>query len=401
MDRVRRWATTLLLALAPFLLLVYFLERIDVPGPTWFAAVILAVVDRIFGAIGSVPPLASWAIVGFLVGGFTYLSAWELREVNRPHLRVALLIAPWLAILSFPGAWSMLDIHVSRPAVIHRADETFQAGDVRPFQHIEFVWIPAGQFRMGSPDTEHDRHTDETEHMVTISHGFWFGRYEVTREQWYAVMKNPPPDYSEETDANMPMAGVTWDECQAFVTALNKGREGGFRMPTEAEWEYACRAGGMDAYSCGNDSACLAGHAWYAGNCEGKTHPVGQRAPNAWGLYDMHGNVWEWCRDFYGEYPQHRVIDPTGPQVGQCTILRGGSWLSPPVECRAARRFVFVPGYFLDRSILGFRLARTNNPARAQTPVPANPQQQTPGQIPRTGQAAPIPGRPGDVPVAP
>jgi formylglycine-generating enzyme required for sulfatase activity len=395
MDRVTRWATTLLMALAPFLLLVYFLARVDTPGPAWFAVVIIGVADRIFGAIGSVPPLASWAIVGFLVGGFTYLSAWELREVNRPYLRVGLLIAPWLVVLSFPGAWLMLDIHVSRPSVIHRADETLQAGDVRPFQRIEFAWIPAGQFRMGSPTTEPDRRADETEHMVTISHGFWMGRYEVTRAQWYSVMKNPPADYNEETEGDMPMGGVTWAECEAFVAELNRGREAGFSMPTEAEWEYACRAGGMDAYSCGSDSACLAGHAWYAGNSKGKAHPVGQAAPNAWGLYDMHGNVWEWCQDFYGEYPQRRVVDPTGPRTGQYTILRGGSWFSPSEECRAARRFVFVPGYFTDRSIIGFRLARTRMPA------PANPQQQAPGQTPRTDRTDRTSSRPGGVPATP
>lgn len=376
MDRARQWIVTLLLALGPFCLLAYILTRIDAPGPAWFAVAVLAVSDRVFGALGFVPPVVSWAIAGFLLGGLTYLAVWELREINRPYLRYGLLAAPWLIVLTIPGAWSMLDIHVSRPAVIQRADETFQAGDVRSFQGIEFVWIPAGQFRMGSPSTEPDRRPDESAHMATLSHGFWMGRYEVTRSQWYAVMKNPPETYDEDAEGRLPMTGVTWTECQAFIAALNRGRNGGFRLPTEAEWEYACRAGGTDAYSCGGDSACLAEHAWYSRNSEGRVHPVGQKAPNPWGLFDMHGNVWEWCRDFYGEYPERRAINPEGPPTGQHPVLRGGSWFSPPEDCRAARRFVFVPGYFTDRTILGFRLARTNNPARVPAPREPAPQRE-------------------------
>jgi formylglycine-generating enzyme required for sulfatase activity len=225
---------------------------------------------------------------------------------------------------------------------------------------MEFVLIPAGEFLMGS-DKEKDPNAIDDEmpqHRVSISEPFYLGKFEVTQAQWVSVMENNPSWSKEPEDRNNPVDRVSWDDVQVFIARLNK-QEGHnrYRLPTEAEWEYAARAGTTSAYSFGDDADSLARYAWYMGNSEGKTHPVGQKEPNAWGLYDMHGNVAEWVQDWYGEeyYSNSPSADPKGPSSGSSRVWRGGSWGHGARICRSAVHDDETPDYF-DGNI-GFRLA--------------------------------------------
>jgi len=176
---------------------------------------------------------------------------------------------------------------------------------------MKFIWIPPGTFQMGSPKDEGGRGNDETQHQVTLTKGFYLGVHLVTQDQWKAVMDC---NYSKfKGDKSLPVERVNWEECQVFLQKMGKKDGHVYRLPTEAEWEFACRAGSKAAYSYGADLNLLDQYAWYDKNSEDKTHPVGQKRPNGWGLYDMQGNVWQWCADWYGEYPQNAVVDPQGP----------------------------------------------------------------------------------------
>jgi len=213
---------------------------------------------------------------------------------------------------------------------------------------MEFVLIPAGTFAMGSED-------ERPIHQVTISQPFYLGRCAVTQIQWVAIMgKNP----SKFQGGNRPVENVSWEDVQEFIGKLN-AREGGkpYRLPTEAEWEYAARAGSTTTYSFGDDEEQLGEYAWYAANAGGTTHPVGQRRPNAWGVCDTHGNVWEWVQDWYGAYPAGSVTDPPGPSSGSSRVIRGGSWSADAGYCRASVRDLNASSRRVD--YLGFRLLRT------------------------------------------
>lgn len=211
----------------------------------------------------------------------------------------------------------------------------------------EFVLIPAGVFIMGSKE-------ERPIHQVTIRRQFSLGRYPVTQAQWAAVMGKNPSTFRGK---HRPVENVSWDDVQEFIRRLNAG-EGGeqYRLPTEAEWEYAARAGSTTTYSFGDDEGQVGEYAWYAANARGTTHPVGQLRPNAWGLYDMHGNVWEWVQDWYTTYPSEAVTDPRGPSLGSSKVRRGGSWFGTARNCGSANRNFAEPGDRLDR--LGFRLLR-------------------------------------------
>jgi len=220
---------------------------------------------------------------------------------------------------------------------------------------MKFVLIPDGSFMMGSPPHEINRADDENLHIVTISKPFYMQSTQVTQGQWEEVMGNNPSFFRNCGD-NCPVENVSWDDAQEFIRKLNqvKGTDK-YRLPTVAEWEYACRAGSTTRYYFGDDEAELGEYAWYHNNSDGKTHPVGQKKPNAWGLYDMHGNVWEWCQDWYGEY-SGSVTDPKGPISGEYRVLRGGSWIHGERGMRSAYRLRLRPdGRF---SFIGFRLAR-------------------------------------------
>jgi len=201
------------------------------------------------------------------------------------------------------------------------------------------VFIPSGSFLMGSPSSEKGPFNEGSQHRVSIPRGFWMGKYEVTQEQWKAIMGkgNNPSCYKGD---NLPVERVSWNDVQDFIQKLNAKTGKHFRLPTEAEWEYACRAGTTTAYCFGDSAGQLPQYAWYDENSGQQAHPVGQKKPNAWGLYDMYGNVLEWCQDRYGN----------------CRVYRGGSCFNDEWECRSAYRYRL---YESDRDcVLGFRLAR-------------------------------------------
>ena len=231
---------------------------------------------------------------------------------------------------------------------------------------LELVWIPPGEFLMGSPMTEKDRNDDERQHRVKLSKGFWLGKYEVTQEQWERVRGSNPSQFKGSRN---PAEKVSWNDCQDFIRELNGRVSGGsFRLPREAEWEYACRAGTSTPFCYGSrlDSsmANFDGNYPYGGAGKGEyrkaTTPVGTFRPNAWGLYDMHGNVWEWCSDWYGAYPSGSATDPAGPGSGSNRVNRGGSWNISAGYCRSANRIWHSPGRRLDH--LGLRLAMDQSP---------------------------------------
>ena len=218
---------------------------------------------------------------------------------------------------------------------------------------MAFISIPAGEFLMGSADGDAD---ERPVHRVRISHPFYLGTSPVTEGQWEAVMGSKPSRYPG--DAQRPVEQVSWEETQAFIRQLNAQEPGmSYRLPTEAEWEYAVRAGTTTAYSHGDDAMQLGQYAWYNVNAGRTAHPVGQLQPNAWGLYDMHGNVWEWVQDWYGPYTAALAVDPQGPASGARRVFRGGSWIAGARYCRSADRSYVGPGSRLDG--LGVRLLRT------------------------------------------
>jgi formylglycine-generating enzyme required for sulfatase activity len=217
---------------------------------------------------------------------------------------------------------------------------------------IELVLIPAGEFDMGSPPSEVARNVDEGPvRRIRISSPFYIGRYEITQAQWKAVMGNI---WSNFKGIDLPVDAIPWSQAVEFCQRLSEREHETFRLPTEAEWEFANRAGSTTAYSFGDDRSSLAQHAWYNSNSRHKTHPVGRKKPNAFGLYDMHGNVWEWCSDWYDEYIVDSIIDPTGPSEGCSRILRGGSWFSTLDLCRSANRGWNTPNIRDDD--VGFRI---------------------------------------------
>ena len=224
-------------------------------------------------------------------------------------------------------------------------------GEVRVFDGMEFVWIAAGEFRMGSTSAL----ADDDERPVTrvrISRGFWLAKYEVTQSEWQAEMGTNPSEFSG--CGSCPVETVSWDDAQEFIRSLN-GRAGGsrYRLPTEAEWEHAARAGTAgDRYAPNLDAI-----AWYGDNSGGRPQPVGRKAPNAWGLHDMLGNVYEWVQDWFGDYPGGAVTDPGGPGSGSYRVARGGGWAGGGRGCRAPSRSNGSPGARIGD--LGFRLLRT------------------------------------------
>jgi len=223
---------------------------------------------------------------------------------------------------------------------------------------VKLALIPAGEFQMGSPDSDSKADSNEKpQHTVRITKPFYLGVTEVTQEQYERVMATNPSNFK---GAQLPVEQVSWDEAVEFcrkLSSLPSERSAGrvYRLPTEAEWEYACRAGSKTKWSFGDSESSLGDYAWYSSNSGSKTQAVGQKKPNAWGLYDMHGNVWEWCSDWAGNYASTTVSDPSGATAGSYRVLRGGSWLSDARGCRSAYRFRFTPVSRSDS--LGFRLA--------------------------------------------
>ena len=224
--------------------------------------------------------------------------------------------------------------------------------------------IPAGTFLMGSPETEEGRYGNEHQHEVTITKAFYMQTTEVTRSQWTAVMGAEPwkgQSYIKE-GPNYPATHISWEDAVAYCEKLSKAEDKTYRLPTEAEWEYACRAGAQTTWSFGNDEKVLGDYVWYDKNAwdidEKYAHQVRQKKPNALGLYDMHGNMYEWCHDYYEAdyYKSSPGEDPTGPASGSFRVLRGGSWHDDTRHARSAARS--RRGADTRGSSFGFRVVR-------------------------------------------
>jgi formylglycine-generating enzyme required for sulfatase activity len=230
---------------------------------------------------------------------------------------------------------------------------------------MKLVLIPKGTFMMGSPKSEEGRQKDETQHEVTISKDYYLGVTEVTQGQYQKVMGKNPSYFKKriirESDSSMyPVEAVSWEDAVEFckkLSELPEEKKAGrvYRLPTEAEWEYACRSGSKSAYSFGESSKSLGDYAWFDGNSNGQTHPAGENKANAWSLYDMHGNVWEWCSDWYGDYPNGAVSDPVGPPGGSLRVFRGSGWFIEAARCRSALRYGSAPDNRFN--FIGFRVA--------------------------------------------
>ncbi|MBR5978818.1 MAG: formylglycine-generating enzyme family protein, partial [Verrucomicrobia bacterium] len=238
---------------------------------------------------------------------------------------------------------------------------------------LDMIWIEPGAFLMGSPEDELGRKNDEVQHQVTLTQGYWLGKYEITQAQYEAVMGENP---SYHKGADQPVEKVRWNDAMEFCDKLTAiEREAGrlpdgyeYTLPTEAQWEYACRAGTTTAFNNGtniptkeqeNKEPCpnLDEVGWYKYNSDETTHPVGLKKPNAWGVYDMHGNVFEWCLDWKGDYPTSSVTDPKGASTGSERVARGGSLSSSAFSCRSALRFGDFPS--MPFGNFGFRVALT------------------------------------------
>jgi formylglycine-generating enzyme required for sulfatase activity len=216
-------------------------------------------------------------------------------------------------------------------------------------------WIKPGTFMMGSPEGEEERYEDESPwHRVTLTKGFWMADTQVTQELWMAVSGRKNPSHFE--GGTNPVERVSWEDCEKWISKLCE-HHAFFKisLPSEAQWEYVCRAGSTTAYCFGDDPQELLKYSWFEENSKSKSYPVKQLLPNGWGLYDMHGNVWEWCRDWYGAYEKSTQLDPTGPTKGTSRVIRGGSWVSPARVPRSACRGGYRSGY--RGYYLGFRIA--------------------------------------------
>lgn len=339
------------------------------------------VVDGVVTAINPVSP------------GSGYTSAPDV-IVSAPPSQPTFLdvrMVPLLTILGTPGdtnrieyvnafgdtnVWIPLTNVVLPGSVLEWYDRISPPGSYRFYRtvllggtHIDpgerFVWLPAGQFVMGSPEDEQDRNNDEgPQTVVTLNRGFYMSRYEVTQAEYNAVMGSHLSGF--EGDPNRPVEMVKWQDATNYCGKLTvQERAAGrlpagweYRLPTEAQWEYACRAGTTNRFGFGNDPEYthIGDYAWYTDNSKNITHPVGSKLPNRWGLYDMHGNVWEWCADWYADsYPGGSVTNPAGPASGQDLVARGGSWYFNGPYCRSAYRGRYNPGSH--NNDLGFRVA--------------------------------------------
>jgi formylglycine-generating enzyme required for sulfatase activity len=293
-------------------------------------------------------PLEALGVMVELVPKLTVVgTAGSLARVESAA-SLAGLWTTWTNITVGAEGLVLVDLSPESAARFYRA-----VSEATPF-YPGFVWIPSGTFLMGSPDSETGRESDEAEHKVTLTEGFWMSDHVVTQGEYKSAVGNNPSNF--KGDVNRPVEMVSWSDAVAYCQKLTDqeraiGRitvQQAYRLPTEAEWEYAARAG-----STAMIYGVLDDIAWHQGNSNEESHPVKQKARNAWRLHDMIGNVAEWCSDRYGTYPSRSVVDPVGANSTDVRIRRGGSWSSSSSLARAADREWNVPGF---RNInLGFR----------------------------------------------
>ena len=288
-------------------------------------------------------------------------------EPTKPH---GLIVSPSTGLMKLSDGGSaalaeiinrsLLHIHTSKVLALphHKAGEECEI-KLTSGVSIVMCWIPPGDFLMGSSIYEEGSYNDETQHPVKLTQGFWLAKTPITQAQWQAVMTSNPSDFKGKY---LPVDCVTWDdicgnelEPSGFLVKLNNliTTRWRFFLPSEAQWEYACRAGETEPFAADVDKM-----AWYVANSGEKTHPVAQKYPNAWGLHDMHGNVWEWCSDWFEYHNVNAETDPAGPPTGRDRVLRGGSWGCSAGRCRAASRIGSPPDYSYFSN--GFRIACTS-----------------------------------------
>lgn len=261
-------------------------------------------------------------------------------------------LAVYLFLHTPAHAWFVPDFELGekKQAPAPAAASPSGAAFTDPTTGMEFVFVKGGCFQMG--DTFGDGGADEKPvHEVCVD-DYYMGRYETTQGQWTKVMGSNPSKFKKGD--SYPVEQVSWNDTQDFIRRLSQGGRG-YRLPTEAEWEYAARSGGKKERYAGGDN--IDAVAWYSANSGSSTHPVGEKAPNGLGLYDLSGNVWEWCSDWYGEkfYAESPRINPQGPSGGSIRVVRGGCWDNWPGGVRSADRYGSSPGN--RNGFLGFRLA--------------------------------------------
>lgn len=295
------------------------------------------------------------------------------------HIKSLLLFALFSAIAAFllgalsacsPGTagydWHSGEAETQRPpSSVAKSADSNRDTTISNSVGMNFVYIPPGSFLRGSPPEEPGRESDEKQQQVTLSHGYYMQTTEVTQGQWKAVMGSLPL-YIIKCDEKCPVERVSWAEAQEFINKLNE-MEGAqtYRLPTEAEWEYAARAGSKTPFANGDISVLTCEHdiklgdmGWYCGNSKISRHYiVGQKKPNAWGLHDMHGGVWEWCSDWYGQYQTETAVDPVGPSDGTERIMRGGGIADSARSCRSANRHSLRPD--VEFNNIGLRVVRS------------------------------------------
>ena len=266
--------------------------------------------------------------------------------------------------VDFPDFLAFVRVYGQKVGQVEKEKEI--TADLPGGAKMAFVYVRPGKFLMGSPDSDPWADTPEKpQHEVTITKGFYLGKYEATQGQWVVVIGTTPwsgQSYVQE-NPDHPAASVSWDDVQEFIKILNRAADAGlYRLPTEAEWEYACRAGTTTRWSFGDDKSLLGEYAWYLDNAsdvgEDYAHKVGAKKPNPWGLYDMHGNVWEWCQDWYSGayYSSSPPVDPQGPESGTLRVVRGGFFGRHAQHQRSALRDSPPPSARDGR--IGFRLLR-------------------------------------------
>jgi len=295
--------------------------------------------------------LPKWVQKMFFRGGLPFFGL-------KTGVRVALALVAFLLVWRFVPA---TEPYVRPSTAVTETLET------RETVGMTLAYIPPGEFMMGSFYDEPGRFGNEQLHKVKLTEGFYIQNTEVTQKQWEALM-NYNPSVFKDCGPECPVESISWEDVQSFIKKLNE-REGDriFKLPTEAQWEYVARAGSETAFASGGivEKGCgfdpnLDDIGWYCGNSKKTTHQGGEKRANALGIYDMHGNVWEWCADWYGDYPKHPVTDPTGPEKGEFRVFRGGSWISEGRYCRSACRLAYTPSYRVN--YLGFRVLAIRKP---------------------------------------
>ena len=282
-------------------------------------------------------------------GSMAKESVVDLQSDETAEKEAASAVLTLEKILDLPDDETIEEETEKAPAI--RADVRSMTVDLPGVATMEMVWIEPGTFTMGSSETKVSSKSREApQHKVAISQGFWLGKYAITQGQWRSVMGTRPwvgKRYVRD-DSDHPAVWISWKDVQEFIERLNEA-EGSemYRLPMEAEWEYACRTGTTTRWAFGDDKGQVGGYAWYRDNAWGAgeqyAHAVGTKLPNAWGLHDMHGNVWEWVQDWYGLYTEDAQVDPTGPSSGSTRVQRGGSFHDSPRDVRSATRYKSVP----------------------------------------------------------